>query len=115
MALKRKPISEVDLNSYDVLPLGQKGEIAAFVTAFLASGDEVSDVCYDVTSAQVAAFRKALADASADNVSIQTLSTVTGSKTFTVKREKSDGTALTYDVTRDVRKRDGIFLQVDPS
>lgn len=114
MALKRTPISEVDVDSYDVLPLGQKGEIAAAVAAFLASGEEVSDVFTDVTPAQVAGFRKALAELhAADTVSIQVLSQVTGSKTYQVKRTKKDGTPFEYPVTRDTRTRMGIFLQKD--
>jgi hypothetical protein len=112
--LKRTPIAEVALDEYDVLPLGTKGEIAAFVAAWIESGDEVSDMIHDVTPAQVSAFRKALADLNvADSVTIQTLSTVTGSKTHTINRKKKDGTPLSYDVTRQTRERNGIFLQLN--
>ena len=114
MALKRTPISEVALDSYDVLPLGQKGEIFAAVSAWLESGEEVSDVFHDVTPAQVAAFRKALDDLHAsDSVTVQTLSTVTGNKTYTINRTKKDGTPISYDVTRQTRERNGIFLQLN--
>lgn len=110
MALTLIPLNEVPAG-LDAMPLGTKGEIAAFVLAFLASGLHQSPVIHGVTASQVQGIKKALKDADASHVTPMTLSSITGRKVYNVTRERKDGTPFTYEVARDVRTRYGIYLE----
>lgn len=115
MALTLIPLDEVPAG-LDVMPLGTKGEIAAFVALALATvladiGGK-TPVIHGVTASQVQGIKKGLKDAGmTDAVTIQTLSRVTGSRTYGVTRTKKDGESFSYEVTRDVRERFGVYLE----